>query len=45
MMTRILLDLTEEYQNIIETIEDELEDEDSPLTIDIICDKLLLKTE
>ena len=39
----MLLKLTEELQNIAEILEDNLHDEDNPLTTNMICDKLLMK--
>ena len=41
--THMLLKITEELQNIAEILEDDLRDEDNPLTNNIICDKLLMK--
>ena len=43
MMTHILSKLSEEYQTIVEILEDVLDDEDNPLTIERICDKLSVK--
>ena len=43
MMTHILSNLTEEYNNTIENIEDELDDNIDMLTIKIIRDKLSSK--
>ena len=43
MMTHILLDLPEEYQTIVKILEDDLYNEDYPITIERICDKLLVK--
>ena len=42
-MTRILANLPEEYQNIVKILEDELDDDDNPLIIERIRDKLLVK--
>ena len=39
-MTHILLELPELYENMIESIEDELDYEKYPLTIENISDKL-----
>ena len=41
-MTHILLNLPEEYQTIVENIEDKLYDKDNPLTIESIRDKILV---
>ena len=43
IMTRILANLPEEYQNIVKILEDELDDDDNPLIIERIRDKLLVK--
>ena len=43
MMTHILSNLPEEYQAIVEILEDDLDDEDDPLTIERIPDKILVK--
>ena len=42
-MTHILLNLPEEYQNIVEVLWEELYDEGDTLTLEKICDKLLEK--
>ena len=42
-MTRMLLNLPEEYQTIVEIIEDYLDDKNNPLTIERIRDKILVK--
>ena len=39
-MTYIISNLPEEYQIIVEILEDKLDDDNGPLTIDMICDKL-----
>ena len=39
-MTHILSNLPEEYQNIVEILEEKLYDKYEPLTIERICDKL-----
>ena len=43
MMTHILSNLPEEYQTIVEILEDELDDKDYPLTIERIHDNLSVK--
>ena len=43
MMTHILLNLTEAYENIVENLEDEMDDKYYPPTIKNICDKLSVK--
>ena len=43
MMTHILSNLPKDYQNTIEILEDKLDDEENPLTIERINDKLFLK--
>ena len=43
VMTHILSNLPEEYQNIVETIEYKLDYEENPLAIDRIHDKLSVK--
>ena len=43
MMTHILSNLPEECQIILEILEDELYDKDKPITIESICEKLLMK--
>ena len=45
MMTHILSTLPEEYQNIVQILEDKLYDDDNPVTIKRIRDKLLVKYE
>ena len=42
-MTHILLKIPEEYQNIVEIIEEKLDGYDNPLTIESIHNKLLVK--
>ena len=42
-MTHILLNLPEEYQTIVEILEKKIDDKENPLTIERICDKLLVK--
>ena len=42
-MTNIPSELPKEYPKIVEIIEDWLDDEDDPLTIEIICDELSVK--
>ena len=42
-MTHILSNLPEEYQTIIEGLEDELDDNNYSLTIKMICDNLSVK--
>ena len=42
-MTHILSNLLDEYQNIVEVLDDGLNYEDNILTIDRICDKILVK--
>ena len=42
-MTHILLNLPEEYQTIVEILEEKLHDKDDPLTIERIRDKLSVK--
>ena len=41
MMTQILLNLHESYDNIVENIEYELDENNNPLTIERIHDKIL----
>ena len=41
MMTQILLNLHESYDNIVENIEYELDENSNPLTIERIHDKIL----
>ena len=43
MMTHIMSNLPEEYKKIVENLEDEVDDNIYPLTIERICDKLLSK--
>ena len=43
MMTHVLLNLPEEYQTIVEILEDKLNDKDDPLTIESISDNILVK--
>ena len=43
IMTHILYNLPEEYKNIIENLEDELDDDNDMLTIEIIWYKLSAK--
>ena len=43
MITHILLNLPEEYQTIVEILEEKLDDKDDPLTIERIRDKFLVK--
>ena len=45
IITHILLNLPEEYQNNVQILEEKRDDTDDPLTIDIICDKLSVKFE
>ena len=45
IITHILLNLPEEYQNNVQILEEKWDDTDDPLTIDIICDKLSVKFE
>ena len=42
-MTNIPSNLPKEYPEIVEIIEDWLDYEDDPLTIEIICDELSVK--
>ena len=42
-MTHILSNLPEEYQTTVEIIGDELDDKDTLLTIERICDNILVK--
>ena len=42
-MTHVLLKLPEEYQTIVEILEKKIDDEENPLTIERIRDKLLVK--
>ena len=42
-MTHILSNLPEEYQNTVKSIDKELDDNNKPLTIQRISDKLLVK--
>ena len=44
-MTHILLNLPEEYQDIVKILEDKLDDKDEPITIDRIYEKFLVKLE
>ena len=43
MMTHILPKLYEKYKNILEVLEYKLDDYNNTLTIERICDKLLVK--
>ena len=43
MMTHILSNLSKEYQNIVETLEDKLYDEDDPLNIERVREKVFVK--
>ena len=43
MMTHILSNLPEEYQSIVEILEDKLDDKDDHLNIERILEKLLVK--
>ena len=43
MMTHILSNLPEEYQTIVKVLEDEVDDDNDPLTIERIHDKLLVR--
>ena len=43
MMTYIISNFPEAYDNIVENIEEEMDDDNDPLTIKSICDKLLEK--
>ena len=43
MMTHILLNLPEEYQDIVEILEDKLDEDKNTLTINMICYKLSVK--
>ena len=43
MMTRILSNLPEEYEKIVENLEEELGEDINPLTTKNICDKFLGK--
>ena len=43
MMTHIMSNIPEEYKKIVENLEDEVDDNIYPLTIERICDKLLSK--
>ena len=43
IMTHIRSNLNEEYHTIFEILEDQLDDEDYPLTIESIRDKILVK--
>ena len=43
MMSHILSDLPEEYQTILEIIEDKLDDDSEFITIERIRDKILVK--
>ena len=43
MMSHILSKLTEEYQTIVEILEDKLDDDSDFLTIEIIGDKILVE--
>ena len=45
MMTNILLNFPEDYQTILETIEDKLYDKDHPLTIEKIRHKISVKSD
>ena len=42
-MTYIISNFPEAYDNIVENIEEEMDDDNDPLTIKSICDKLLEK--
>ena len=43
MMTHILSNLSNEYQYIVETLEDKLYDEDDPLNIERVREKVFVK--
>ena len=43
MMTHILSDLPEEYQIIVDILEEKWDDDNDPLTIERICDKIFMK--
>ena len=43
MMAHILSNLPEEYENIVENVEDSLDDDIDLLTIKIILDKILAR--
>ena len=45
MMTHMLLNLPEEYQTIVEIIEDYLDDKNNPLTIERTRDKIFVKLD
>ena len=45
MISHILSNLLEEYQTIVENLEENLYDDSDFITIEIFCDKILVKYE